>query len=498
MDEIERLQAQIDAAERRAAQAESRGDTAGAQANRDAAASYRTRMQEVQASTAPTPPPTPAYTELPPATIDPATADANFLAGISGKTLNELTPEEINKLIEIQRKSQAEALGASAQAGFAPLIDAASKQEKDIQSELTLAEKEQARKLLEEQGSISSLLTQQFAPRFGQLARQGEKEREDLQRSFSFSGTGRGTRAQEKRQESLRNQAQLESALAAEKMLQERLLVAQAQGESKAVLDGIRGQLSQAKNARVSLETAQAQRMAEINAELAAKGSSQIQDLLATLQPGAFDKNLSEALGQIVDANGRSLLDAAGNPLQFASINNSPVDEVLSAQVGILVDEGRNPILDDQGNQIPYRPGLQGFTTLDGAIIGIFQDGTAQILAQGTGGGSSGGSGGSGSGGTSLSNDSLIRTLVQQANAGTITEAQVAQTIQQNFPQAKRADALNTYYQLRAASASITDPGAAAGFGLTSLPTPFDISSLFPTDNPLDALGGLDFNVYNQ
>lgn len=321
--------------------------------------------------------------------------DANFITGIEGKRLGDLSSAEIQRLLEIQGKRSEENLMDSLTGQFTPGITAAQAQaDRLAQEKAALTQSEQER-VAAEQARAAQLLEQQFAPRFSQLERSGARQQENIQRSFSFAGTGRGTRAQEKRAEALEIQAEREAALAAEQALQQRLINAQIQGESDEVIDSIASQLDTAKNRVVDLENAFAEAQAAAEAQLAELGQGSVAQFLQTLETQAalnqYDPQLSAATGAIVDSQGNPITGPDGTALQPAQ-GVAEANQFVSQSLGYLATAGGQAITDVEGNPIPINKSVKG-TFKDGAdnTYILFEDGTTQTVgsrgATGAGGG---------------------------------------------------------------------------------------------------------------
>jgi len=323
--------------------------------------------------------------------------DADFITGIGGKTLNQLTADEITRLIQLEQQRAGEGAIKSVTDQFGTGLQTLEGQIDRANLDLETAREQEAAFANEEIQRAFGLVDQKYAPRFSRLEQQGEQQLEDTQRSFSFRGTGRGTRATDARQEVLAQTAELKAAVEAEVLLEKRLQEATIRGEADAVIEGLSNQLNSLKTQRIELENAQATAIASLRQELQQTGAGSVEQFLQTLQTQAslaqFDPTLSNALGQIVDSQGNVLTAADGSKLEFAT-SLPDADAAISQALGFLADAKGSAIVDVEGNAIPINKGVKS-TFQDGAknTYILFEDGSVQQI------GSKSAAGGSGVGG---------------------------------------------------------------------------------------------------
>lgn len=344
----------------------------------------------------------PIIRDLPTPSLGANVENEQFLTSLGGKTLNELTPDEITKLIEIER-GNAEQQGYSDLGGYYnPQIKNAGTQVDRLTQELANTTKTEQERIQEEINRNFGLVDTKYAPEIRRLQEGGARAVEDTQRSFSFNGASRGTRADTARQVVIEKNNEIMAAKDAEIALEKRLLQAQIQGESDTKIQAISKQLDDAKTARSTLEANLAEATAGLSAQLATQGQGSVQSFLDTLTTQAsmatYDANLSSATGQIVDSRGRPINGPDGKPLVPATLP-SEASADISKQLGYLADNYGNAITDSSGQTIPVNKGVKS-TFQDGAknTYILFEDGSVQQIGQTRGGGS----GGSGGGGSSL------------------------------------------------------------------------------------------------
>jgi len=356
----------------------------------------------------------------------------DIISGLSGTSVGDMSTEDLNSLITALGSISEGTLTADTQAALDTILGAAGGQVTDLEALLASTTTSEADRVAAEQDRARELTATEFAPRFTRLAEQAQQQQELLARHAAGSGSARGSRALEAQQEAQAQAAEMENALAAEQALQERLILAQIQGESDDVIAGIQGQLDTARANVSSLEIQAAETMANLQAELAATGAEGTQTLLAQLEAQAalnqFDPTLSGSVGAIVDSNGDAILDpSTGEPFQFAGIDDIALDEALSEQQGFLVQTGGEFILDDNGEKIPYKPGLQGFTSIGDSVVLFYKDGSYEMLGGGefgvgTEGGTGGGTGGGGTGTTEEPSPS--KNIIESGFENIMTQAE--------------------------------------------------------------------------
>lgn len=414
---LERLQRQFEAARRLFDQASASGDTATAQRYQSTMDSLSAQIEQASAVQTPAPAPvgtsSPLVSDVPP---PPAPTDPNqdFLTSISGKTFSDLTPEEMNRLLEIQSRTSSENLLDS----YGEIIGGSRNQEQYYQNLIDQTRAQQERDFALKQAKIDEQLNALYKPQFSQIAQQGEAAREDLMRNKAFMGTARSSRTEEGRQELLAREAELAQAKLAEQSLDREVRLAELRGEDREVLKGLQASLDEARKNTQNLELSLIQDRARLEAELDTGAGQVLKQLTeGLLKNKSYDPELSAAIGQIVDSTGKAILGQDGKPLQFYQTLPG-VDMEMSKMFGYLMDESGSPITNPEtGEPIVIPPRMTGFTTVDGALMGVFDDGTARLLYQGAGSRGGGGAGGAGGSGADTTLDSYYDSLWQQVYA---------------------------------------------------------------------------------
>lgn len=405
--DLARLQQQLSAAQQLLAQYSAAGNTEQAQRTQqridELNANISTAQGAANGQTGGTVSPTLVSDVPPPApSSDP---NQDFLNSLKTKPVGDLTEEEIRRLQEIYSSSASSNLLDS----YKSIIDASSGREAEYQKLLDETKAKQAADYEKRQAEIDAQLQALYAPQFSQIATQGERSRADLMRNKAFIGSGRSSRTEESRQQLFEQQNQLEAAKQAELSLDRELRLAKVRGDDAATIKGIQDSINEARKNTEDLKVKFAEAQAALQAELDTNANAQINKIMdGLLASKGFDVDLSTATGQIVDSNGRPILGQDGKPLEF--VQQIPgVDTELSKLLGQLIDTNGQPILDPAtGEPIVLPAKMNGFTKVDGTLLGIFDDGTAKVLFQGSNG--AGGAGGSGAG-TSDPNDNFFSAL---------------------------------------------------------------------------------------
>lgn len=341
--------------------------------------------------------------DLPTPSIPQTSTDQMFLEGIRNKPMGDLTPDEVQQLIDIKQRQAEDQSMRDLSGTYQPLLDASGNEINRLTGELDATKLSEEQRVQQEIDRTFGLVDQKYAPEFENIARQGVQQLEGTQRTFSAAGSGRGNRGMEARQDVERQTAQIEAAKSAEVRLEKQLLEAQIKGASDKVIEGLSKQLNDAKASRAGLEMKQAEAISTLRANLATGGQESVQAFLQNLQTQAslqtYDAGLSAATGKIVDSQGRPILGPDGTALTPGTVPSEASAE-LSKQLGYLADKSGGAILDTNGQPIPINKGVKS-TFQDGSknTYILFEDGTTQqIGAPGSAGSGSGGGGGGGFG----------------------------------------------------------------------------------------------------
>lgn len=360
--------------------------------------------------------------------------DQNFLTGLSGKKMSDLSYDDLVKLTQLTQKQQETAGLKGIQSSFDTQIEQAKKAEEE-QAALTTSGKTAEEQALESRiQKAKEDFQAAFAPQFARAQRQGAQEQEAIRRGASFQGSGRGSRAEESVLAAIDRQGQIEAGIAAEQNLQEMALLAQLRGDSADVIEGLNAELAAARTKREGLETEQAKAISELEATNAALGQGSFSDLLKSFEA-------AQVRG-----------DTKTETERAEAVSNAAIDlDISSSFEGGYARNYKGDILYDKNGKplkIPVGSTEYELKQIGKNAYGVFNPSTGQVEPISAPGGGDR-EGGSGTGSLSQYSDIL--------NAITDDEGNIDYDKLGTLPQATRQGVVNLYGQLLGQGSAIQE-----------------------------------------